>query len=140
MSESLGYLAVIQVSDDAGSNYYTIGEVKDPTFTIDQDLHDVTSNSDGIYKTQLRGHKQATLAFTCNYDEADTGQIKMLDAIINGTATKWKVRPNGSGAGNEEYLFDGDFPSQEITMTTQGPKEFPVTVNSTGTITKQTQT
>jgi len=107
--------------------------------SIPQDLHDVTDNDDGEWKSELRGHKQVTLSFSCHYDESDVGQEKILAAIVAGTALNWKVRPKGDTTGYKEYLFAGNLDNHDITMTTQGPLDFPVSVRSTGTVTRQNQ-
>ena len=138
MATQLGNDATIYISND-GATYTLIGETFDPSMSIPQDLHDVTVNGGGEWKAELRGHKQVTLSFSCHYDESDVGQEKALAAMVAGTALYCKVRPRGDTAGYKEYLFTGNMDNHDISMTTQGPMDFPVSVRSTGTVTRQNQ-
>jgi hypothetical protein len=139
MAEHLGRVATVYVSDDGGSTYNKVGELKDADMTSNQDLHDATSNDDGLYKVDLQGHKKATLSFTCNYDPSDTAQAEIEAAYYASTALLWKFRPLGDtpAAGNYERLFTGNLSSLNVTPATQGIIEMPVTVESSGTITYQ---
>lgn len=139
MSEQLGNESTIYVSSDGGGSYSLLGEVFDPSMSIPQDLHDTTINGGGGWKRELKGHKQLTLSVSCHYDESDVAQEKVLSAMMDGTDLHWKIRPRGDQTGYKEYLCEGNLESHDVTMTTQGPMDFPVSMRSTGTVTRQNQ-
>lgn len=138
MSEFLGRVATVEVSSDGGTTFFEVGEVKDPTFPQNRDLHDATANDDGIDKVDLRGHKQRSLTFTCNFDSSDTGQNMMRAAYDSDTDIRFRYRPEGNVAGKPEYEFDGNFNSLELNTPTQGISELSADVQSSGAVTSTT--
>ena len=140
MSEYLGNNAVIQVSDDGGSTYDTVGEVKDSNLDFSQDNHNATSNDDGLFKVEVAGHKQAVLTFTYNYDESDAGQTTLRTAYLAGTTLMFKYRPRGTLAGYKEALFSANPTAVPISAPTEGVMETAASYTSTGAITFSDQT
>jgi len=138
MSEYLGRIATLEVSTDGGTTWLTVGEAKDLALSLPQDLHDATTYSDDIWKVDLRGHRQVTLTYTCQYDKADAGQLALISSYFSGTGIRHRVRPEGNTSTAKEFEFDSNFNSLEISPPTQGISELSVDVQSTGTVTQTT--
>lgn len=137
MGEQLGRVSTVYISIDGGSTYNKIAEVKDPTGALARDLHDATSNDDGLWKVDVKGHKKFTISLTCNYDISDTGQTNLIQAEFSDTATNFKFRPSGDTVGNKEYLGVFNVSSTDLSTPTQGIAELSVSMESSGTITYQ---
>jgi len=139
MSEQLGNSASLQVSSNGGSSYSNVGEMKDTSFDGAQDLHDATSNDDNLWKVDVVGHKKMTINVTCNYDEADAGQIIMRAGYFAGSTLMFKYRPRGSTSTYREQLFSANFTSANLAAPTQGVMEESYTLETTGAVTTQAQ-
>lgn len=137
MAEQLGRTSTVYVSDDGGSSYVKVGEVKDPSASLARDLQDATSNDDGLWKVDVAGHKKLSLSWACNYDESDAGQEDIIAAEYSDTQLMFKFRPSGDTAGNKEYIGTFNVSSVEISTPTQGVAELSISIESSGAVTRQ---
>lgn len=138
MSEVLGWPGTIEVSSDAGSNYYAVAEVKDVDFNDESDKLDSTSNDDAGWKAEKEGLRAVSLSFTAHYDISDTtGQGKIRAAKEGGTSLLWRYRPEGNNSGKRQHVFNGT-PVVNMTFPTAAIAEMTVDVRSSGAVTSST--
>lgn len=112
MAKVSGRLGKIAVSDDGGSNYFTIGEVTSIKVTGPQhDDEDATTFTSAGNKQTDYGETQTALTVDFLYDEADTGQDKVRTSAQNKTKLLYRYRPSGDTSGTEQQTFSGKIDS-----------------------------
>lgn len=139
MAHFVGRFGTVEVSDDGGSNYYTVGGLTQGNYNHNQDVVDTTDFDSGGWKENILADSQFSLDFTANYDENDTGQGMLSTAFFAKTTLQWRVRPY-VGSGFAQFVFQGNMSSPPQVSAPEGDKvEMSVTVDSTGTVVKSTQ-
>lgn len=111
MAKVSGRLGKIAVSDDGGSNYFTIGEVTSIKPSIAHDDEDATSFTSAGNKQTDYGESQTALTVDFLYDEADTGQDKVRTSAQTKTKLLYRYRPAGDTTGTEQQTFSGKIDS-----------------------------
>lgn len=108
MTTNLGFAGTIEVSNDGGSNYYPVTKAFEVSYDDIGDIIDDTTNDDGGYKSEKGGLLQYSLGFSFQYQVSDAnGQGKVRTAARAKTALKWRYRPLGNVAGEEQHVFNG---------------------------------
>lgn len=98
MSKKVGYAAKLY-GGAAGSTPSTlVSHAKDVKVTVDIDTIDATDRSNGGWKDNLAGLKDATLSFHLVYDSEDTNYPAIKSAAMSSTPYAFKA-DNGNGGG-----------------------------------------
>jgi hypothetical protein len=89
------------ISGNDGTVYIAtqaVGEVKSFSYDDTCDTMEDTAMGDSA-KSYMAGHLDGSGSVECHMDEDDAGQ----EDIVVGTSVALKLRPSGTGAGNDEY-------------------------------------
>lgn len=78
-----GRLQRILVSDDGGGIFVNLGGIVDATLNLNIDELEVTSHDDNGARVYIPNHHDATVDGTLRWDEDDSGQGKILDAVFD---------------------------------------------------------
>lgn len=81
MSNVLGRVGAIAVSDDGGTTYYDIGSTVDGELTASKASVDKTTRDSNGYRERDHGIKEGSVSASCLWDEADTAQAKIVDSF-----------------------------------------------------------
>ena len=113
-----GYTGKVYISDDAGANYYEIGELRDVTLHLKGAMLDASSHSSAGWEDTVPGLKSWSASFGNLFVSTDTAQDKLKAAILAGTKLKFRFDPEGTASGKERFSGDGYLESLDYAMPT----------------------
>ena len=100
-----GFDADIFISDDGGSTFNKIGELREVTLNVEGEPIDVSSHDTAPWREFITGLKQFTASAEGLYISADVGQDAVLTALLDDVDIKIQFNPK---AGTGLPRFDGD--------------------------------
>lgn len=124
MGLQTGQLAYLKLSTDGGSTYTKLGKVDSLTININAAEIEAGHFDDDGWLEYLEGKKDATIDFSCKYDESDPGQDILLDYHFDSLTLdiEWAHKV---GTGNRKYTataivtsLSPDFPDNDVAMIT----------------------
>jgi predicted secreted protein len=139
MASKQGRLQSLGVSTTGGAPYTSLGSLVDATFNRTKSEIDVSDRDSLDWAEFLAGRKSATIDGVCNWDEADTALMALLNAWDDdsGIDILWRF---DTQSGEKEWTASVIV----IDFTTPSPGEDKSSVNFslriTGEVTEATQT
>lgn len=132
--------ATIEVSSDSGATYDAVAEVTDFNLGLSRGEIDM-SNIDSAFETErIAGKRDSTPSLTANYIEGDAGQTTLRDAYFSDSGSvRIRFRPQGSGAGNEQFISDYIVTNFDISGTQADKNELSVDLSQESAVTRSTQ-
>lgn len=73
----------------------TTSEIKEWSLDLGQNVVDVTAFSEE-WERKISGIRNATGSFSGNFDDTDTNQLALINALLNGTSTNLRLYLNGT--------------------------------------------
>jgi hypothetical protein len=138
MAHSVGRLGSLEISDDGGSNYSTIGGLTNIAPSQSNEPIDSTDLDSGGWKEVEGDLSQLTLSGTLFLDAANAGQTKLLTAKKNKTKPTFRYREK-VGSGLNQQVFVGYVTSFDYTNTVGALVECSFEVQSSGAVTESNQ-
>ncbi len=121
---------------DDGGGFDEVGRIVDGTFTLESSEITVTTHDSLDFEEFLQGRKSGTVELSCRADEADVGQIAVLDAHLAETAGTLRFRPRGDVSGADQYSASAFITATNIESPNDEETKLPLTFRLTGTITQ----
>lgn len=113
-----------------------LGEVKSWSLTISRDTIEDTSMGD-VAKTFVYGKSSASGTIEVHFDDDDTAQGTLRDAVINGTtATLNLYTADSSTTGTDFYTLTALITSQDISVEMDSIESRTYNFSATGAVTK----
>jgi hypothetical protein len=126
-------------TDFTSATYVDVERVNSPTFSGSQDTAETSSNDSGGNKEFVTTWKSATLSFEMIADETATGQEHLWTAFTNAETRAFRCRPKGNATTEKQIRFLGQITSIEETLDKGDVGKYRVTVQRTGTQTRDNQ-
>jgi predicted secreted protein len=134
-----GFIAVIQESSDGGSNYFTIGELRDFTLEIESDEINAFSKDSGSWDEFINGRKRWRGRGSALYLEGNTAQDALYNAMVNQTSVLIRIRPKGTLVGNKQFIGTAVVTGFSTAMPNDDATAVDVTVSGKGALALSTQ-
>lgn len=134
-----GFVAKFYLSDDGGTNYYEIGELRDVEVNEEVDMFEATSHSSGGAKEYVPGNQGWEASIGALYISSDTAQDKLMAALNNKTKCKFRFDPEGTASGKERWAGDGYFRNWKLASPTNDLSAIAAEIQGTGLFVKSTQ-
>lgn len=132
-----GYDGQIYVSDDGGSNYIKIGEIRDMTLNVENEDFDATSHDSNGWRERIYGLRNWGLSGGNVYVYNNPGQVSLIDALIGAVNVKVKFRPKDSSS-LPQYTGDAVMSTTELNAPTDDIADSSFEILGTAAITKGT--
>lgn len=123
----------------SGGTYTDLGGVQDATLSVNLADIDVTDKDSAGWDEAIPGQGSLQIQMTCNYEEDDSGQAKLITAIINKETRLFRFRPWGDTSGADQWVCYGFPTSEDIESPNKEALSFGVTIKLTGTPTQSDQ-
>ena len=133
-----GYNALLYISDDGGTTYSKIGELRDVTINVNLDAIEATSHDSGGWREFLPGLSQWGASAEALYVDADAGQDKVFSALDGKSTVKFRFTPK-TGTGLEKFEGDGIITSWELSGPNDDAAAVSIEIQGTGALSKSTQ-
>lgn len=134
-----GYVGKVYESIDGGANYREIGEMRNFTKRIKQDMINADSHSGGGDHDAIPGIRSWDADAECLYVSSDAAQDEIDTAIANRTKVKFRFDPEGTAAGKDRWSGDGFWEDAEIQDPTGDAAVRNMKIHGVGAFTKSTQ-
>lgn len=102
MAKIAGFRGVMEYSDDGGTTYTAIGELRDWTLRASSNPIDATTKDSGGWEETLHGIRNWTVSADGLFVDADAGQSALFDALVDQNEVTVRLRP-AEGSGLPEY-------------------------------------
>lgn len=133
-----GQVSKLMVSDDGGTTYTAVGQRVDMTLNLNKAEIDASHMDTQGWSEYLEGRKDATIDFTVRYDEADAGQIMLIDSYFDDTVLDFKFMLKEE-AGANAYTASGFVTSLSPAPSDGSPTDMSGSIRLTGAVTKTAQ-
>lgn len=133
-----GYNALLFLSQDGGTTYLQIGELRDVTLHKATDAIDATSHQSGGWREFNPGLSEWDASAESLYVDADAGQDAVYNALVNKTVLKFRMTPK-TGTGLEKFEGDGFLMDWELTGPLDDAAAVSIEIRGTGVPVKGTQ-
>lgn len=133
----LGRLALVAISTD-GTNYTTIGRVKEISHSQTADEVDVTTHDDAFWRRFMQGYKEGTVELSGLQDLTDAGLAALQTAWTDGLERYFRIRPR-TGAGAPQTVIMGTVTNLSLTYPLEEAADFSATIRQNGAPTVTTQ-
>lgn len=134
-----GYSGRVYVSDDGGTNYYEVAELRDVELTIQTEMMDATSHASNGGKEVTPGIQSWTATAGALYISSDTAQDKLDAAVLAKTKLKFRFDPEGTATGKERYSGDGYISNWKLANPNNDLAARNIDITGTGVAVKSTQ-
>lgn len=138
MATILGRNAKVAESTTLGGSYTDLGKILSGSLSQSTDVADETNNDSAGFKEGKYADEQASLDVTAKYDEANAGQLAVINARDSKVVLFYRVRPQETGSA-KQWRFQGLITDLTIDFSTGEVEELSLSIESTGTITEDTQ-
>ena len=113
-----------------------VGEVKSWSLTISRDTIENTSMGD-VAKTFVYGKSSASGTIEVHFDDDDSAQGTLRDAVINGTTVALDLFTNDSSTtGTDYYSLTALITSQDVSVEMDSIESRTYNFTSTGAVSK----
>jgi len=113
-----------------------VGEVKSWSLTISRDTIEDTSMGD-VAKTFVYGKSSASGTIEVHFDDDDSAQGTLRDAVINGTTVALDLFTNDSSTtGTDYYSLTALITSQDVSVEMDSIESRTYNFTSTGAVSK----
>lgn len=113
-----------------------VGEVKSWSLTISRDTIEDTSMGD-VAKTFVYGKSSASGTIEVHFDDDDSAQGTLRDAVINGTSVALDLFTNDSSAsGSDYYSLTALLTSQDVSVEMDSIESRTFNFTATGAVSK----
>jgi hypothetical protein len=113
-----------------------VGEVKSWSLTISRDTIEDTSMGD-VAKTFVYGKSSASGTIEVNFDDDDSAQGTLRDAVINGTTVSLDLFTNTSStSGTDYYSLTALITSQDVSVEMDSIESRTFNFTANGAVTK----
>lgn len=133
-----GQVSKLYVSEDGGTTFVPVAKRVDMTLNLNKGEIDASHMDTGGWSEYLEGRKDATIDFTCRYDEEDAGQGILIDNYFEGGTIKVKFLLKEE-IGANEYVADGFVTSLSPAPSDGSPTDMSGSIRLTGVVTKSAQ-
>ena len=97
-----GFDGQVLISNDGGSTFNKIGELRDMTLNVEDELIDATSHDSGAWRESINGLRNFSISAEELYIRTDAGQSNAFTAITAKTLLKIQFRVKDL-AGEDQY-------------------------------------
>jgi len=142
-----GRISTLEIANDVSPSvvYVAIGEVLDCSLAIERESLDVTSKGSGGNREFIPSFRSATINGSCNWVDADAGQVILLDGLDTGGnaestpgALKCRFRLKAA-TGLDEWTADCWVTSCGPGAPVEGQATLDFSLQITGAITRANQ-
>lgn len=133
-----GLLAKVLISTDGGTNYISVGQLKDANLNIKADLDETTNHDSGGWKEFLPTNKEWSIDGEAVNFEGEAGQEAVITTIVAGTVVKLEWRSQ-TGTGKRRWRGDALVESWGLSGPTNGHQSTKISFKGTGAITPTNQ-
>jgi hypothetical protein len=134
-----GYTGIVYVSDDGGSTYVALGELKDAELTVQTEMMDATSHASAGFKEVVPGLQSWTATAGTLYISADVAQDKIDAALSGKTKLKFRFDPEGTSTGKDRYSGDGYISNWKMGTPNNDLNVRSLDITGTGALVKSAQ-
>lgn len=132
-----GRVQRIQISDDGGTNYFSIGKLVDAEMALETSEIRTTNHDSGAFEESIPNRMSGTISGEARYDRADSnGQVKLVNAGFNQTTILVRWEPEGATSTADRYQSSAWVKRQSLSGPNDDAQAFPFEIQLTGTITK----
>lgn len=132
-----GFKGNLSISNDGGTTYQTIAEMREATLTISQEELEASSFSSDGWMEYIPGLKEWELETEGIYLLADAGQDQLYDALVQGETVKVRLFPNDED-GNQGYEGEGFITSWEVNNAVDDVVSLSATLRGSGKLNQTT--
>lgn len=129
---------ILQISEDSGTSYDTIGKCTSCSLTVSRDVRDITTKDSSAWRELLTGLKSWSLSgeglVTYN-TETDIDKPNDLYTLLNN-GTKIKVKFGTTNAGDYDYTGDCYITSYEQEAGVEDNNTYSFSLEGTGALTQ----
>jgi hypothetical protein len=134
-----GYSGRAYLSDDGGSNYVEVGELRDVELTIQTEMMDATSHASAGSKEVIPGIQSWTATAGALYVSSDSAQDKIDAAVTGKTKLKFRFDPEGTAVTKERFAGDGYISNWKLGNPNNDLAARNIDIVGTGALVKSTQ-
>lgn len=135
-----GKVSSLAVSTDGGLTWKMVGGRVDMTLNLAKAEIDASHMDGGGWANYLHGRKDASIDFTVRYNEADEGQMALIDNYFSATDEELDVRFRlQTGAGMNQFRGKGFVTALSPAPADEAPTDMSGTIRITGALIKEAQ-
>lgn len=136
MAKIAGKLQTLEIDD--GGGFVTINGIVDATLNGEVDQLDSTTHDNVNSRTFIPNRFSGTIDGTLKWDEADAGQVDVMDSFLNKTTVSYRFRMQ-TGTGFYEFTASGNVNTFNASGPNDDVAEIAFTIQITGDLTRATQ-
>jgi TP901-1 family phage major tail protein len=100
-----GFDGQVYISDDGGTTYNKIGELREMELSLEDELIDATSHDSGGWRENINGLNNWNITADALYIQNNVAQKDIFDALTGAVLLKVQFRPKDS-VGLDQFFGD----------------------------------